>query len=128
MHVSFNIYFCHLSIFSFLFCIFPSNFILYFAYTIPFSFLFAFIKSKFQSDLIKNDSIMTPICNCEHVIDYGEIKEEEEEIDPSVKLLRFLEEKEIEIQPHEEEIEVINLGIKDDKKEIKIGTLIRRDV
>ena len=71
---------------------------------------------------------MTPLYNFEHPIDCGEGKEEEVEIDPSTKLLRLVEEEEKEIQPHEESIEVINLGTKDDKKEIKIGTLIGKNV
>ena len=98
----FNISICHLFIFSFLFYIFPLNSILYFTYPIIFSFLYDFIKFRFQSDAIKNDNVMTPMCNFEHFIDYDEIEKENEEIDPSVEFIRLVEEEEKEIQPHEE--------------------------
>ena len=71
---------------------------------------------------------MTPICNFEYPIDCGEIEEEEVEIDPSMELLRLVEEEEKEIQPREESVDVINLGTKDYKKEIKIGTLIGKNM
>ena len=87
-------------IYLFLFVLyFPSISIFYFylAYPIPFSFLNAFIKFRFQSDSIENDSVTTPMCNFEHPIDCGEIEEDEEETNPSVELLRLVEEKEKEI-------------------------------
>ena len=70
---------------------------------------------------------MTPICNFKHPIDCGGI-EKEDEINLSMKLLRLVIKEEKETQLHEEAIEIINLGIKDDKKEIKISTLIENDM
>ncbi|PNX66397.1 gag/pol polyprotein, partial [Trifolium pratense] len=40
-------------------------------------------------------------------------------------LARLLEQEEKEIQPHQEPIEVINLGTDEDKKEIKIGASLQ---
>ena len=86
------------------------------------------LNSSFKSDSIDNDSVMTLICNFENPIGCVEIEEEKDEIDPFIKLLRLFKEKEKEIQPHEKLVEVINLGTKDDKKEIKVGTLIGKEV
>ncbi|MCI37436.1 hypothetical protein A2U01_0058660, partial [Trifolium medium] len=43
-------------------------------------------------------------------------------------ICRLLEQEEKEIQPHQEPIEVINLGTDEDKKEIKIGASLQEDV
>ena len=39
-----------------------------------------------------------------------------------------MEQEEKEIQPHQEPVEVINLGTDEDKKEIKIGASLKEDV
>jgi len=41
--------------------------------------------------------------------------------------LRLIEQETKEIKPYEETTEVINLGMTDDKKEVKIGTTIKED-
>ena len=55
-----------------------------------------------------------------------EAEEEEEEIPDEIS--RLLEQGRKTIQPHEEAIEVINLGTEEDKKEIKIGTSLEVSV
>lgn len=44
---------------------------------------------------------------------------------PSLELLRLVDQEAKEISPHEEFIEVINLGNEEGRKEIKIGTLMK---
>ena len=48
--------------------------------------------------------------------------EEDEEIPDEIRWM--LEQEKRVIQPHQEEIEIINLGTEEDKKEIKIGALL----
>jgi hypothetical protein len=52
-------------------------------------------------------------------------EEYEYDLDPPSELLRLMEKETKEIQPHAELTEVINLGSKDERKDIKIGTLLR---
>jgi len=54
--------------------------------------------------------------------EYEAIVGENEEIPDEMKWM--LEQERKFIQPHEEEIEIINLGTEEDKKEIKIGALL----
>lgn len=44
------------------------------------------------------------------------------------ELARLLKQEEKAIQPHQEEVEVINLGIDEDKKEVKIGATLQDTV
>jgi len=53
---------------------------------------------------------------------YEAMVEEDEEIPDEIKWI--LEQERRVIQPHQEEIEIINLGTEEDKKEIKIGVLL----
>ena len=56
--------------------------------------------------------------------------EEEENKDwglPSY-LRRMVEQDEREMKPHQEETEVVNLGISDEKKEVKIGTCVSANI
>ena len=53
---------------------------------------------------------------------YEAMVEEDEEIPDEIKWM--LEQERKAIRPHQEEIEVINLGTEEDKKEIKIGALL----
>jgi len=55
-----------------------------------------------------------------------EAEGEEEEIPDEIS--RLLEQERKTIQPHEEAIEVINLGTEEDKKEIKIGASLEASV
>jgi len=57
---------------------------------------------------------------------YEAMVEEDEEIPDEIKWM--LEQERKAIQPHQEEIEVINLGTEEDKKEMKIGALLDASV
>ena len=56
-----------------------------------------------------------------------EAEEEEDEEIPD-EISRLLQQEEKTIHPHKETVEVINLGSKEDKKEVKIGTLLSSEV
>ena len=49
-------------------------------------------------------------------------EEGDDEWEPSPKLLRLVEQEEREIEPYQEQIEMVNLGSEEDKKEVKVGT------
>ncbi|XP_024634522.1 uncharacterized protein [Medicago truncatula] len=57
---------------------------------------------------------------------YEALVEEDDEIPDEIKWM--LEQERKTIQPHQEEIEIINLGTEEDKKEIKIGALLEESV
>ncbi|GAU39246.1 hypothetical protein TSUD_396930 [Trifolium subterraneum] len=57
---------------------------------------------------------------------YEAVEEEDEEIPDEIR--RLLDQEKRTIQPHEEVIELINLGSEEDKKEIKIGALLEASV
>lgn len=44
------------------------------------------------------------------------------------ELVRLLKQEDKVIQPHQEQVDVINLGTKEDKKEVKIRTSLDEDV
>ncbi|XP_038996103.1 uncharacterized protein LOC120120555 [Hibiscus syriacus] len=48
----------------------------------------------------------------------------EEEYNLPIELLRMIEKEEKQILPHEEAIEILNLGTEEDRKEVKIGTTL----
>ena len=50
--------------------------------------------------------------------------EDEEDNDIPYEITRLLEQEEKTIQPHQEEIELINLGTEDNKREIKVGAAL----
>ncbi|KAI5431679.1 hypothetical protein KIW84_035732 [Lathyrus oleraceus] len=54
--------------------------------------------------------------------------EEESDVEVSDELSRLLEQDENTIQPFEEQVELVNLGSKDDVKEVKIGSRLCLDV
>ena len=77
----------------------------------------------------KSTSILDPIANDSTIADYdfeypiNQAEDEgEEDCDIPGELARLLLQEEKDIQPHEESVEVINLGTESDKKEIRIGT------
>jgi len=59
---------------------------------------------------------------------YQAEEESEEDCELPKELARLLKQEERVIQPHQEELEVINLGIEDAKKEIKIGVALEEKV
>jgi len=52
----------------------------------------------------------------------------EEDSEPPPELLRLVEQEARELKPHQEEVEVINLGDENEKKEVKIGTGISKEI
>ena len=56
------------------------------------------------------------------------VAEEEELTEIPEEVTRLVEHEERTIQPYKEPLEVINLGSEEDKKEVKIGTLIHPEV
>ncbi|KAI5441255.1 hypothetical protein KIW84_010638 [Lathyrus oleraceus] len=55
---------------------------------------------------------------------YQAEEESEEDCELPAELARLLKQEERVIQPHQEELETINLGTEDDKREIKIGATL----
>lgn len=55
-------------------------------------------------------------------------EEFEEDSELPEELARLLRQEEKVIQPHEEQLEIINLGSDTDKKEVKIGAALKEDV
>jgi len=52
----------------------------------------------------------------------------EEDWEPSPELLRLVAQEAKELKPHQEEVEVINLGDENEKKEVKIGTGMMKEI
>jgi len=67
-----------------------------------------------QSDPTFSPTFEFPICKAE----------DEEDDDIPYEITRLLEQEEKTIHPHQEEIELINLGIEDNKREIKVGAAL----
>ena len=83
-------------------------------------------RSSSTSGLIDNDSVIATY-DFEHPI-YQAEDEGEEDFEIPGELSRLLLQEEKSIQPHEESIEVINLGTEIDKKEVKIGANLESSV
>ena len=66
-----------------------------------------------------NDSAMT-FCDSENLI-YLDEDESEEDCEVPGELARLLQQEERTIQPHEELVDTVKLGTKEDKKEVKVG-------
>jgi len=52
----------------------------------------------------------------------------EDDPKPSLELMRLVKQESKEIKPHQEDVETLNLGEEDEKKEVKIGTSMKREV
>ena len=83
-------------------------------------------RSSSTSDLIANDYTINNY-DFERPINQAE-DEGEEDCEILGELARLLMQEEKAIQPHEESVEVINLGTESDKKEIKIGANLESSV
>ena len=66
-------------------------------------------------------------CDFENTIYQAEYEGEEDYEVPG-ELARLLQQEEKTIQPHEEPVEIVNLGTEEDKKEIKIGANLEPSV
>ena len=93
---------------------------------IPLSFLMpTHNKCRSESDSFENDNAMILSPNFEHLIHHAD-EDDHESLEPSPELMRLLEQEAKEIQPHKELTEVINLGTDDNRKELKIGTCMKK--
>jgi len=52
----------------------------------------------------------------------------EDDPEPSPELMRLVEQESKKVKPHQEDVETLNLGEEDEKKEVKIGTSMKREV
>ncbi|KAF1879695.1 hypothetical protein Lal_00044314 [Lupinus albus] len=76
-----------------------------------------------DNESITNDNFNNHLPNFDHPINQAE-EDNDEEWEASPELLRLVEQESREIQPHEELVELINLGSEEDKKEIRVGTIM----
>lgn len=98
-------------------------YIFIFIYSFPFFFLFSKKKSsscRSQIELFENNLATTSSYNFEHPINLAD-EDSEDELDLSPELTRLVEKEAKVIQPHQEPVEVINLGTEQERKEVKIG-------
>ncbi|KAI5428505.1 hypothetical protein KIW84_033474 [Lathyrus oleraceus] len=77
-------------------------------------------------DLINNNPV-TPLYDFDNPI-YQAEEEDEEDCELPGELARLLKQEEKVIQPHEEQIETVNLGTDEVKKEVKIGAALEASV
>ncbi|XP_027337054.1 uncharacterized protein LOC113850691 [Abrus precatorius] len=80
--------------------------------------------SKFKSDMSESNSANISSTNFDCPI--NQAVEDDSDVDLPSEFLRLVDQEVKEIQPHDEPTETINLGTEDDKKEIKIGTLMKK--
>ncbi|XP_047172662.1 uncharacterized protein LOC124840622, partial [Vigna umbellata] len=78
-----------------------------------------------DNECFENDNIDTP--NFEHPINKME-DDYEFEPEPSPELTRLVEQDSRELKPHQEEVEIFNVGENSERKEVKIGTGMQKEV
>ena len=83
------------------------------------------LTHRYPNNERENDSTNGQRVDFEKVVYAGELGDEEdmEDEDLPPDLLRLVAQDEKQIFPHREIIEAINLGTKEERKEVKIGTL-----
>ena len=86
------------------------------------------LTCRYPNNEHENDSIKGQRFDFERVVYVGELGNEEdmENDDLPPNLLRLVEQDERQILPHQEITEAVNLGIEEEKKEVKIGTTLCR--
>ena len=77
-------------------------------------------------DLIDNNSV-TPLYDFDNPIYHAE-EEGEEDCELPKELARLLKQEEKVIQPHEEQVEIVNLGTEEVRKEVKVGATLEVNV
>ena len=84
------------------------------------------LTCRYPNNEHENDSANGQKVDFERVVYVGELNNEEnmEDDDLPPDLLRLVEQDERQILPHQEIIEAVNLGIEEEKKEVKIGTTL----
>ena len=93
---------------------------------LPISYSFFPLTCRYPNNEHENDSVNGQRVDFERVVYASEIDNEEymENDDLPPDLLRLFEQDERKILPHLEITEAINLGIEEEKKEVKIGTTL----
>ncbi|XP_073225554.1 uncharacterized protein [Cicer arietinum] len=81
-----------------------------------------FANSSFTDDCTK-----ISLHNLNHLVSQTE-KDNEEDYEPPLDLLRAVERETQGIMPFEEPIEIVNLGTEEGRKEIKVGTILKKEV
>ena len=84
------------------------------------------LTCRYPNNEHENDSANGQGFDFERVVYTGEFSNEEdmENDDLPPNLLRFVEQDERQILPHQETIEAVNLGTEKEKKEVKVGTML----
>jgi len=80
---------------------------------------------RYDNECFENNNVDIP--NFEHPVDNME-DDYEDDPEPFPELMRLVEQESKEIKPHQEDVETLNLGEEDEKKEVKIGTSMKREV
>ncbi|XP_019431067.1 PREDICTED: uncharacterized protein LOC109338316, partial [Lupinus angustifolius] len=78
----------------------------------------------FENESKNNDHVNNHSYNFDHPINLVGEEDSEDDWEASPELLRLVEQEGKEIEPHDEPVELMNLGTENDKKEIKVGTLM----
>ena len=81
---------------------------------------------KFPSITTNNDTAMVPY-DFDNLINHAD-KDCEEDCELPKELARLLRQESKVIQPHEESVKVVNLGTKEEVKEVRIGSSLQDDV
>ncbi|XP_052736677.1 uncharacterized protein LOC128197875 [Vigna angularis] len=76
------------------------------------------LNKIYDNESFENNNVNIP--NFEHPVDNTE-DDYEDDPEPSPELLRLAEQESKEIKPHQEDVEVLNLGEEEEIKEVKIG-------
>ena len=111
-----------------------SNFVL-FVFLLFYHFQIAMCSYTHPHNKFRSTSTLDPIDNNYAIANYDfkspiyEAEDEgEEDCEVPGELSRMLMQEERVIQPQEEAVEVVNMGIKEDKKEVKIGANLEDNV
>ena len=110
-------------------CIFLFHFVSQFNFSLSIAFLyrtFSSLTCKYQYNEHENDSANSLGLDFEKVVYAGEFSKDEgmEDDDLPSDLLRLVAQDEKQILPYQEIIEAINLGIEEERREVKIGTTL----
>jgi len=93
-----------------------------------FRFIYPFYKlKKFRYDDGCFENVNVDCPNLEHPVDNME-DDYEDEWEHSPEMLRLVEQEAKEIKPHQDNVEVFNLGDVGEIKEVKIGTSVKKEI
>ena len=92
----------------------------------PFSFIWMFIfvpikQYRSDNESCEGTNTKDPGVDFERVANRPEVEEDEDAGFP-LELERMVAQKDREMKPHQEETKIVNLGVVEERKEVKIGT------